>query len=258
MKKSKKRSNWLTKIKHGIIGLLSVGSLTSLITYALIWADKTDHFELSRIILTGQSYLDRNDILKYADLPRYPFLTKINLTAIQAKLESHPYIKAARISRNFPQTLRIDIIERNPISYINHSPLYLVDTDGYILPAKNGTIEFDVPMLTGFNPADELYPIGEKCLSQKINEAVGILNRIKTQFPSFYVDISEVIINPRDEYELYLSKKPTKIYLGTGNISPQLTILKEFIKSIRGVRSIYDYQYVDLRYWKQVVVKERV
>ncbi|MCH8068294.1 MAG: FtsQ-type POTRA domain-containing protein [Candidatus Marinimicrobia bacterium] len=258
MKKSKKRSNWLTQIKRGIIGLLSVGGLTCLITYALIWADKTDHFELSRIILTGQSYLDRNDVIKYADLPRYPILTKIDLTAIQTKLESHPYIKAARISRNFPQTLRIDIIERNPISYINHSPLYLVDTDGYILPAKNGTIEFDVPMLTGFNPADELYPIGEKCLSQKINEAVGLLNRIKTQFPSFYEDISEVIINPKDEYELYLLKKPTKIYLGSGDISRQLTILQEFVKSIRGVRSIYDYQYVDLRYWKQVVVKERV
>ena len=258
MKKSKKRSNWLTQIKRGIIGLLSVGGLTSLINFALIWADKTDHFELSRIILTGQSYLDRNDVIKYADLSRYPILTKIDLSAIQTKLESHPYIKAARISRNFPRTLQIDIIERIPISYINHSPLYMVDTDGYILPAKNGTIEFDVPMLTGFNPADELYPIGEKCLSQKINEAVGLLNRIKTQFPSFYEDISEIIINPKDEYELYLLKKPTKIYLGSRDISRQLTILQEFVKSIRGVRSIYDYQYVDLRYWKQVVVKERV
>lgn len=257
MYKNKKRKSWINRIKQVVIGLLSTAFLASLITYALIWADNTEHFGLSTIVLTGQSYLKRNDVLKYADLPQYPILTRIDLKAIQTKLESHPYIKAARVSRDFPKTIQIDIIERVPISYINHSPLYLADSEGYILPTNNGSLEFDVPMFTGFNPADELYPVGEKCLSQRVNEAVGLLNQIKNQFPSFYEDISEVIINPKDEYELYLSKKPTKIYLGTGDISHELIILQEFVKSIEGVRSIYDYKYVDLRYWRQVVAKER-
>jgi len=228
-----------------------------LIVFAFIWAKSTDHFDLINIQLTGYHYLEKEEVLQNVELPRYAVLTGIDLIMIQENLEEHPYIKAARISRDFPSTLCIDVIERSPLAYINHSPFLLIDSDGVVLPMKNNNLEFDIPTISGFNPASELYPIGKRCLSQKVQEVVRFLSQIHQEFPHFYEDISEVLVNAMDEYVLCLSHYPTKVYLGSKLSTSQIQLLQQFSNTIEGIRSLHDYKYVDLRYENQIVVKEK-
>ena len=232
--------------------------MVAIIVSAFLWAKSTHHFDLSNIKLNGYNYLQKEEVLQKVELPRYAELTEIDLVLIQENLEGHPYIKAARISRDFPSSLCIDIIERSPLAYINHSPFLLIDGDAVVLPTKNGNLEFDIPTLSGFNHASELYPVGETCLSQKVQEAVKFLNVVRREFPDLYEDISEFTINTMDEYVLCLSQYPTKVYLGAELSAWQIQLLQQFNQTIAGIRSIHDYKYVDLRYKNQIVVKEKV
>lgn len=248
---------WTRKALMWVTIILSVSMVITIIILAFYWAKTTNHFNLTKIKLAGYNYIDDKEILQLIEIPQSAVLTEIDLIAIQEKLVKHPYIKATRVSRDFPSTLCIDVIERSPIAYINHSPFLLVDNDGVVLPVRNGRFEFDIPTLSGFNPASELYPIGKRCLSQKILEAVNFLNLVYMEFPHFYGDISEVTVNALDEYVLCLSQYPTKIYLGSAASAWQIQLLRQFQDTITGIRTLHDYKYVDLRYDKQIVVKEK-
>ncbi|MFQ6674296.1 MAG: cell division protein FtsQ/DivIB, partial [Fidelibacterota bacterium] len=199
-KRRKRLSRWLKGAIKWTSGSVALGAVVSLVVASFRWAESTDQFDLDSIRLSGNLYLGEEEILEWLELPTFATLDKMDLRAIQEKLESHPYVRAARASRDFPSALDITVVERIPIAYINRSPFYLVDEEGIILPVKNGSFEFDVPTLSGFNPSPELYPVGEKCLSQKVLEAVGYVAFINRVFPSLYNDLSEVRIDARDEY----------------------------------------------------------
>lgn len=257
-RKSKKRmTEWVSPLVRTASVVLSLGSVGTLVFFAFAWANSLDHFDLEKITVAGESHLQREDVLKWIDLPRFPSLMDINLRAIQQKLEDHPFVKGARISRDFPSTLNINIIERSPIAYLNLSPFIMIDADGVILPTENSSFDFDIPTLTGFNPAKELYPTGERCLSQKVMEAVEYLDLIRTNFTSLYSDISEMKVDAGDEYAIILARRPTQIYLGAAEVPHQLNMLRRFAFTVSGIRSLHDYKYIDLRYRNQIIVRER-
>lgn len=249
---------WLSKAATGFAVLFGIATVVALIASSLYWARYINHFDLTRIQLAPQAYLEEEQILELLELPPPSSLMGIDLAALQQELESYPYIKAARISRDFPSTLCVDVIERSPIAYINHSPFLIVDDAGVVLPLRNGEFEFDIPTLSGFNPASELYPTGEKCLSRKVLEAVDFLTMIRKEFPDLYRDISEVTVNTTDEYVICLAEYPTKVLLGSTPSAWKIQLLNRFSNTIAGVRTLHDYRYVDLRYKKQIIVKEKV
>ncbi|MEE9166775.1 MAG: FtsQ-type POTRA domain-containing protein [Candidatus Neomarinimicrobiota bacterium] len=247
----------LRSVVTGLVLLFGFGGFMALITFAFHWANATEHFRLRRIVVTGNQFLEKEELLNLVEMSQSATLTQIDPEGLQEKLEDHPYIKAARVSSNYPSTLSIDIIERKPIAYINHVPFLMVDEDGVVLPLKDGELEFDIPTLSGFNPASELYLAGERCLSRKVLETVDFLNLVTVEFPDLYGDISEVQINATDEYVLFLSQHPTRIYLGSTPSALKIRVLRQFSHIITGARTLHDYSYVDLRYEKQIVVREK-
>ncbi|MDP6457015.1 MAG: FtsQ-type POTRA domain-containing protein [Candidatus Marinimicrobia bacterium] len=253
----KRMPQWVSLLVRATVVTFSLVSVAVLILFAFSWADSFDHFDVLNIRVAGHSHLQREDILESIDLPRFPSLMDIDLEAIQRKLEEHPFVKGARISRDFPSTLNIDLIERSPIAYLNLAPFIMIDADGVVLPTENGSFDFDIPTLTGFNPATELYPIGKQCLSQKVMEAVEYLHLIRTNFTNLYSNISEMKVDAGDEYVIVLAKRPTQIYLGAIEVPHQLNMLRKFAFTVSGIRSLYDYKYVDLRYRNQIIVRER-
>ena len=53
---------------------------------------------------------------------------------ITKKIEDHPYVKAARVSKHYPSQIRIEIMEREPIALVNKDPMVLLDKNGFVLP----------------------------------------------------------------------------------------------------------------------------
>ncbi len=236
-------------------GLLSI---ILLIVAAVWWGNLSKEFNLKAIQFFGNKYLNENDLLYWLELSDSEDLTQLDLQNIQDRLKEHPYIKMARASHNYPSNLRIEIMERNPIAYLNHKPFYLVDGEGVVLPLHHGRIEFDVPYLSGFNSNPDLYPEGNTCRSNKVIEALDFLLIAKNNFPDIYEDISEVIINPQDDFVVLLSTRPTKIILGSDNLTERIIVLEEFKSTLKNIRTLHDYKTIDLRHRRQIIVKEWV
>ena len=170
-------------------------------------------------------------------------------------IEDNPFIKAARISRRFPNQIKINIIEREPLAMLNMESALMIDNEAVVLPNHPYAESALIPILSGFNNAKDLYPEGEQTYSVKVKEAINILNQLSNHYPKLYDEVSELTLNNDDEYVIILADRPTKVILGKSDIIPKLNILKSFDKAL-GERQLTDYQLLDMRYNKQLIARE--
>jgi len=180
-----------------------------------------------------------------------------NLNKITTALESHPYIKATRVSRQYPNQITIEIIERSPIAIVNKSPLVLLDKDGFVLPNITALKSYDFPIMTNFNSDSSMYPSGKIVRSVKAKQCISLLSNIQNIYNKLYNNLSELNISSNNEIELILTDHPTHIYLGNNNIISRINVLKQFEKKL-SPQKMSDFSYLDMRYKNQIVAKLRI
>ena len=115
--------------------------------------------------------------------------------------------------KHFPNNIKIQIAEREPLGIINIDNQLMIDNEGIILPGGSYSENYLIPVLSGFNSAKELYPEGEKTYSIKVKEAVEILKILSLKYPNLYENISELTLNKDDEYVMILDNLPTRVIL---------------------------------------------
>ena len=237
-------------------GLMAYSILIAILTIASFqWANYRKIFELGELSISGENFLAKseyNEIIGSIDVKS---IKDFDIEDLSERLELNPFVKAVRVSKHYPGAIKIEIVERKPIAIINNKVQLMIDDNAIVLP-NNTTIENSlIPVLSGFNPATDLYPLGQITYSIKVKEAIEILAYIKNNYSDFYDEISELTINKDDEYEIILSEEPTRVILGKNNISKKIKILKNFDKAL-GQRQLTSYRLLDMRYSKQLIAME--
>ena len=237
-------------------GLMAYSILIAILTIASFqWANYRKIFELGELSISGEYFLAKseyNEIIGSIDVKS---IKDFDIEDLSERLELNPFVRAVRVSKHYPSAIKIEIVEREPIAIINNKVQLMIDDNAIVLP-NNTTIENSlIPVLSGFNPATDLYPLGQITYSIKVKEAIEILAYIKNNYSDFYDEISELTINKDDEYEIILSEEPTRVILGKNNISKKIKILKNFDKAL-GQRQLTSYRLLDMRYSKQLIAME--
>ena len=237
-------------------GLMAYSILIAILTIASFqWANYRKIFQLGELSISGENFLAKseyNEIIGSIDVKS---IKDFDIEDLSERLELNPFVKAVRVSKHYPGAIKIEIVERKPIAIINNKVQLMIDDNAIVLP-NNTTIENSlIPVLSGFNPATDLYPLGQITYSIKVKEAIEILAYIKNNYSDFYDEISELTINKDDEYEIILSEEPTRVILGKNNISKKIKILKNFDKAL-GQRQLTSYRLLDMRYSKQLIAME--
>ncbi|MGY8751800.1 MAG: cell division protein FtsQ/DivIB [Fidelibacterota bacterium] len=251
MKKMKKNTFTIRKIIGIGLSLLFLLSLVS----ATKWANYREYFILKKVTISGNNILTKEDYQKIVSGFKVQSINDYKLRRISNKIEENPFVKAVQVSRQFPNVIEINIVERKPLAIINLDEKLMIDNDAFILPNHKYSDSALIPVLSGFNPAKELYPYGEMTFSIKVKEAIYILNQLSKSYNKLYNNISEITLNNNDDYVIILSDRPTKVILGKKNILAKLNILKIFDKSL-GQRQLTDFRLLDMRYNKQLVARE--
>jgi len=172
-------------------------------------------------------------------------------------LESHPFVHAARISKIFPHKVIVEIIERKPIALLNMNPMLFIDEEGVVLPEMGNVNDEIMPIMSGFNSARELYPIGNQTVSEKVLESIHLIDYIIEHYPLLYNNLSEVTLNSNDEFVLILAHYPTKVILGLERFQEKIEILNSFEHALPDNKGLHNYSLLDLRYKRQIIAKVR-
>lgn len=254
----RKRKTKLHKIQARPIIGLALFTIYSLIIYgSFSWANYRNSFITKNIRITGEKILTLSEYDQILNPINELSIHELRLDDVRLVLEANPFVKAARVSRQYPNTLKVEIVERNPIAILNMDPILLIDNEAVVLPDKNNySQEAQIPVLSGFNPARELYLPGQESFSVKVKEAISILNQLTIEYPGLYDNLSEITLNNDGDYVLILAEKPTRVILGKNRVWTKIHILMQFEQTLKGQRALTDYKSLDMRYKKQVIARE--
>ncbi|WP_265564358.1 cell division protein FtsQ/DivIB [Sphingomicrobium arenosum] len=113
--------------------------------------------EVSRIDIKGIEQMDSDAVYQIALEEHARALPLVDVADLRAELLEFPYVKDARVSRRYPDTLVIDMVERQPAAlWQGEDRLFLVDAEGVVLERVPVAEMPDLPLLIGAGANREL------------------------------------------------------------------------------------------------------
>ncbi|HYJ83854.1 MAG TPA: cell division protein FtsQ/DivIB [Allosphingosinicella sp.] len=113
-------------------------------------------FALKHVEIKGATHVRKIDVYNIAFDQPSSAMPLVDLEATRQRLLQFGWVRDARVSRRFPDTLVVDIVERRPAAIWQHNQrLALIDMDGVVLEAVRLDAMPDLPLLIG--PAANLH-----------------------------------------------------------------------------------------------------
>lgn len=107
-------------------------------------------FRVRSVTIQGTNRMDPAPVYRIALNSRTTALPLVDVAGIRDKLLGFGWVKDARVSRRYPDTLVIDIVERTPAALWQHGQrLSLIDAEGHVLDQVPVTRMPDLPLLMG-------------------------------------------------------------------------------------------------------------
>ena len=241
-----------------IINLLSnallIAFLPSIIIISFLYSSNFNLLNYIYTIINGNSFYYDDEIISSFNLKKS--LIEIDPMVIQNKLDSMDYIQSSKVSKIYPNTILIEIIENQPLAYFQiDKNSILIDVKEQILPVNNKVKAFlKIPtiILEVENiQSDNLNSIN----LNNYNETIAILKFSKDHFNSLYNGLDKIYLS-NDSITLFYMKN-TKIFLSKYLGKNDIINLSKFKKTIQNYKFLDDYSYIDMRTPNQIIVKEK-
>lgn len=251
--------NGLRKWPRLVLTIIAVTGMGWLLSRGAInYARDVALFDLRRIDVRGNHILTRAEVIEALALPLTGSVFEIDLPALQARLEALNYVHGVRLGRRFPHTLFVDLVENQPLAYVAATEYFVLTGEGETLSLPHGRFELELPTVSGVATALSSLEAGTIAGHAQLNQAWKILRYIHASFPSLYQELSEIVFNDSAGITLFLTDHSTAIRLGDHDLEQRIVLLDAFLLTVMGKRNLTDYSYIDLRYERQIVVRERV
>ena len=107
-------------------------------------------FRVRSVDVQGIRKMDPKPVYEIALGQKTTAMPLVDVSAIRGELLSYGWVKDARVSRRFPDTLVVDIVERTPSAlWQEESRLSLIDAEGVVLDRVPVSQMPDLPLLIG-------------------------------------------------------------------------------------------------------------
>jgi cell division protein FtsQ len=151
-----KRANKLAAVAFGLF-VLAIGAVVivalGLPAKAMTAAGEavgSAGFTVKRVDVKGIKRMDSEPVYRIAFDQQSMAMPLVDVSAIRQKLLRYGWVKDARVSRRLPDTLVIDIVERQPAAlWQDQQRLALIDSEGVVLDRVRVDQMPDLPLLIG-------------------------------------------------------------------------------------------------------------
>jgi cell division protein FtsQ len=207
----------------GLVGLLFFGG-----KLALAHVMDSPRFALREVTVSPTARVSYDEVLALAGVEEGDRLLALDTDAIAARIAEHPWVAEARVSRQLPAGLKIDVTERKATAVALLGALYLLDDSGR--PFKRATVaEADgLPVITGLERSQ--YVDHRQPSEAAYREALSIVaawNAGPSRPP-----LGEVNLSPRYGFTAFLLDGGAEIRLGRGDYDRKLARLDQIFEAV--------------------------
>jgi len=179
VKKSSVDANLKSTILHAV--LMVFGIVFGIMTFPFL--QKQMNQPVEKVLVTGDLFfLERREVMDQIPVYQGDRLLDVNLQAIQQQLEKMPWIYSAHVSRQWPGTINVSVVEQKPIAFWNESQLLnqygrVFERNGkpmHDLPQLNGVIGSEMNVMQRFQEFSQLLaPLSMKMVRLQQNEQLA-------------------------------------------------------------------------------------
>jgi cell division protein FtsQ len=207
-------------------------------------------FEVRRVEVSGTRLLAPHVVLAASGI-RQGSNVWDDPAAWEGALRGHPAVAEARVTRRFPATLRVRVLEKRPVAFVEHGALRPATASGELLPIDPARSAVDLPIVRGaWSDAAE---------QRAVRGLLGEMGRLTELDPGLLSEVSEVRAGAEGPGVLVLSHRLAEIVLPAGQDSGRLAQLRAVLGELQ--RRLPDSggngpaARVDLRFRDQIVVR---
>jgi cell division protein FtsQ len=184
----RQRSQYLRYI--GRIGIAI--AIVLVVIFGSLFVYRSDLFHVNTVQVNGVSHLTSQEITSIAAVSDSSTLLRLDASGITGRLKDNAWVQDASIRREFPDTLIIDITEREPgaVAKINDKSNWVISTDGTWLSAATSEDWNTSMKIIDVSPSMPAPISGSTCTDGGITNALSILNAISDDLRSRIVSIS--------------------------------------------------------------------
>jgi cell division protein FtsQ len=232
----------------GVVGaLLTVGILASW------WLQ---HVSLSEFIITGNRWVRADVIAERINFMLGRAMQEVHLAEIEDTLCSTVWIKKAIATKEFPSTIRIQVVERRFVAFTSIAGrLKVVGDDGVLVDAEPEFLgKVRLPWLSGVETVRRnrqgLWALDSAEVAQALQLLAALQQREKSQ-----AMLSEVQVSAKQVVAFSTGANTRFIFGNDGYYERKLDNLETFWKQVVVKKGLQQFEYVDLRYDKCVFAK---
>lgn len=228
--------------------------------------ESVSFFQVSEIVFSGTRTIPEDNLRVVSKIVLHQTsLLGLDCSQIEQWLAAVPWVAKAEVTRNWPSTVEISIVENVPVALLHSGDasgegLQYIDKTGTPFLRVGPGGELDYPVVSG------LMGIGDPVLRKKaLAQALVLLKKIsrKKNVHLPPQSVSEVHLTPEGEMVVYLVEHPFPIFFGRSYTYDKyvrlVRVLKSIYKKDQGEGSISEIEYIQMDYLPdQVLVAESV
>jgi cell division septal protein FtsQ len=161
----------------------------------------------------------------------------------------HPEYKSVVAVRQFPDTLRIEVIKRDAVLQIEQDGYYLVDKDGIVISLKLPEPADTVVLQPPFKATDNV-SLGTKITFDRFDDAVALAVAIRAHNQQAHFRLGELWVSGTSD--MRFTVEDIEVRVGKGEYEPKIAKLFEQVLP-KFNRDFAKIEYIDLRFDDYVI-----
>jgi len=229
------------------------GALALLVGLAFLpWKALRQRFaRLASVQVEGTRYLDADRVMRSAGLTPGEDLFAIDLERARQQLLLDPRVAAAELHRKPLRSVKVRIVEREPVLLVDHGVPWEIDGTGHLMPPLENGVTADVPLLVGPHLAG--LPGGCQVDRVEVRRGLAWVRALSAEELQLSGQLSEVDVSDAARTGLTLLDGTRVVAGGWPPGAPRLSALRVVIADLRQRGTTAGE--VDLRFDNQVIVR---
>ncbi len=241
-----RRQQTLLLKRSAVFAALAVAFV--LVIWGIVALYRSPLFLVEEVVVNGEDHLAAESVVASAAIPAETSLHRLPASEIEARLARDPWIRSVKVSRDYPHTVVIDIVERKPSVVVDAGgkELWVVSTDGYWLGIRSTE---ETGLLTVLDLASVEASIGAKTKSEELTNAIKVINGISPELRARVRSISA----PSVEKTALTTVDDIEIFIGEAtDLKAKDRVIQEILAQEAGSVVYINVRVVDSPTWRGI------
>lgn len=215
----KRRSATRRRMWRVVVGLLAVAAMGGLVW--VVWFSQA--LAVDRVQVFGTRTIEKMDVRSEAAVRLGQPLIRVDTVAIESRVAGMERVDRVEVTRRWPGTIRIQVVERRPIAWTIDAGLiraldrYGVDFRTFRAEPKN-LVEVVV----------ETYVARKR--QQALESSAAVIELLRKEDPGLLKRVRHVRVASKDSVQLVLSRNRTVMWGSAAKGNQKLTVLRSLLK----------------------------